>query len=259
MTWKEIAAIAVPAIALTLGASGGARADLITNGGFETTTGQPSGYSGQLGYHNFAATDWTATGYTFLYTADPGTTSGTHADNGGGAGNSGQVSMWGPGTGSNNGLTLSPNGGNFIAIDPVYQAPGSVSHSISGLTVGAEYAVNFSWAGAQQAGPNFNGATTELFHVSLGAETHDTPTAHNANHGFTGWMNSTLTFTATSAQEVLTFLADGGPSSALPPFVLLDGVSVVAAPEPSTWVFIVTGLLGPGAVKLYRRGKSASA
>ncbi len=38
MTWKKMAMFGVSALALTLGASGGAQAGLVTNGGFESTT-----------------------------------------------------------------------------------------------------------------------------------------------------------------------------------------------------------------------------
>ena len=37
MTWKKMAVIGIPAIALALGASGGAQANLVTNGDFELT------------------------------------------------------------------------------------------------------------------------------------------------------------------------------------------------------------------------------
>ena len=80
--------------------------NLVVNGGFETTTNG----KGQLGF-NTNATSWTnLSGYTFLYT--PGT-----ADSSGAPGQYGQVSLWGPGNGSANGLALSPTGGNFIASD----------------------------------------------------------------------------------------------------------------------------------------------
>lgn len=224
-------AIILLTLAVALPAS--ANTSYVLNGSFESTTNG----NGQLGY-NTNATNWTnqnnagTWGYNFLFA--PGT-----ADTTGAVGSAGTVSLWGPGNGSNNGLTTSPNGGYFIAADPVYQT-GTISQVINGLTVGQEYAVQFYWAGAQQY--TFNGATTEGWQVTLGSSTQSTGTISNVSHGFTGWRLATMDFVATSTSETLSFLALGTPSG-LPPFVLLDGVSMIAAPEPGTFVLIGLGLL----------------
>ena len=56
-----------------------------------------------------------------------------------------------------------------------------------------------------------------------------------------------MTFTADAVNPVLTFLSVGTPDG-LPPFALLDGVSLKAVPEPSA------ALLGAlGALALLRR------
>jgi hypothetical protein len=202
-----------------------AHANLALNGGFESTTG---GASGQLGYNGFNATSWSVPApsgsYTFLYESGK-------ADGPGSSGQYGSVQLWGPDNGSNNGLTASsPAGGNFIAQDSAFQQ-GAIKQTISGLTVGAQYSVSFYYAAAQQYG--FNGATFGHWDVSFGTETHSTSTLNIPNHGFSGWLSQTFNYTATSTSQVLSFFADGGPVG-VPPFMLLDGVTVV--PEPSTMI-----------------------
>jgi hypothetical protein len=214
-----------------------AKASLVTNGSFETTT---SG-GGQLGF-NTNATGWTTTGYNFVYA--PGT-----ADTSGVTGVYGNVQLWGPGNGSLNGLTVSPSGGNFVAADGSFEV-GAISQTISGLTAGASYTVSFYFAGAQAFG--YSDSTTEQWNVSFGGQTQSTPVLSNASHGFTGWQQDTMTFVADNTSDVLSFLAVGTPDG-LPPFVLLDGVSVnaaSAAPEPVTGALMIAGLLvGAGLIR----------
>jgi hypothetical protein len=151
---------------------------------------------------------------------------------------------------------ISPDGGNVVGMDSAYQV-GAISQIINGLTVGASYAVSFDWAGAQQSG--FNGSvacggnpdpgtcTTDKFQVSLGSQTLSTQAITVANHGFTGWLQQTLIFTATAASETLAFLPVGTPNGA-PPFALLDGVSMTQVPEPATAALMLSGMVALGAV-----------
>ena len=251
MSWKRTVVIVIPLLALALVTSGGVAADpVVTNGGFEMTTGT---VPGQLSF-NATATGWSLANpsYTFIYSP------GTGDVQPGAPGQFGPVALWGPNNGSNNGLpATSPAGGNFIAQDPTIQLS-PIQQTITGFTPGNHYQLSFWWAGAQQFG--FDGPTTELWHVSLGSETHDTPTVMIGSHGFSGWMFETLDFTATSPTELLSFLAGGGPAVTLPPFVLLDGVSItsLAVPEPTTLSLAVTGLLGLGGFYLRRRAKAVA-
>jgi len=205
------------------------RADnnLVLNGDFETTSGDSSGEM-RAGYT--LVSNWATSGYNFLFASGA-------ADTGGATGSYGNLKLWGPNDGSDNGLPASsPTGGNFVAADGAFEV-GAITQTVSNLFVGHAYALSFYWGGAQQKG--FTGATTEGWQVSLGSETYTTSIADNASHGFTGWMQQTFNFTATTNTEVLSFLAKGTPTG-VPPFSVLDGVSMTdvgtpsPTPEPST-------------------------
>ncbi len=125
----------------------------------------------------------------------------------------------------------------------------SVSQTITGLTPGATYTLSFYWAAAQQTG--FNGTTWEGWDFGLGNTPQTTVTT-----GLTSTFPNTrlavgcllsVTYTATSTSEVLSFLAIGGPTSTQPPFDLLDGVSLTKnVPDSSS----TAGLLGLGVVAM---------
>ena len=117
--------------------------------------------------------------------------------------------------------------------------------------------------GGRTAIPLLQAATTEQWKVGLGdtrrqARPHSSrpnaaPVAERTERpaAFTGWHGTqTLYFTADChGSEVLSFLAIGTPNG-VPPFALLDGVTLTTAvPEPSTLSLMVVGLLGLGAVR----------
>lgn len=218
--------------------------NLVLNGGFEDllVANNPS----EFGTRNPAqeVTDWTTDGYNFVFT--PGS-----ADQDIATSEFGTLGLWGPNNGSNNGLpATSPDGGNFVAMDGAFDV-GALSQTIGGLTPGQDVTVSFWWAGAQQFG--FSGPTTERFQVSLGGDSQLTAVLNNDSHGFTGWQQQSFTFTPTSASEVLSFLAIGTPNG-VPPFVLLDGVSLDAStPEPGTWGLLIFGVTGLGCSNWVRR------
>jgi hypothetical protein len=208
---------------------------MITNGSFETT----SAGSGWIN-NGTTVTGWTSTGYNFVF-------------------NSTTAAAGVPGSGGNVALAAnvpaSPDGGNFLAMNGAFMPPSIISQTITGLTVGAQETITFYYAGAQQKG--FMGATTEGFAVSLGGQTQDTPILNNASQGFTGWQKESLTFTATSTSELLSFMAIDGPAGD-PPNTLLDGVSITQSqtPEPGTITLLGTGLAGLAGV-VRRRFKKA--
>jgi hypothetical protein len=250
--------IAFTAVAAALGVAGAvSAAPSFTNGGFETNGG-----SGQLGF-NTSATGWsvpnpgttaspTGASYFFLFRAQGGTTSGTSADNAGAPGIFGgsNLQLWGPGTGSNNGLTVSPNGGAFVAADPDFQN-GAISQVITGLTPGQSYNLDF-YFGASQQSP-FQGATSAGWAVTLGGVTQNTGNLANVSEGFSGWHFEDFVFTPTMSTETLSFLATGTGGQPLPPFALLDGVSLTPVPEPATWALMLIGVGALGAGLRMRR------
>jgi len=228
---KWSAVFAVLALAVTVTA---AHADpILLNGSFEQTLTPTSSQFGSA-FPSQQLTGWNTSGYNFVFL--PGT-----ADTTGAVGVGNPVRFWGPGNGSNNGLGPSPNGGNFVAIDGVFQ-PGPLNQTVTGLTVGSPVTVSFYYAGAQQYG--FDGPTTDAMQVSLGSQTFTTSVLDIANHGFSGWQSASFTFTPTSTSEVLSFIAISTPDG-VPPFALLDGVTITSpVPEPGSLALLSTGLLG---------------
>jgi hypothetical protein len=224
----------------------------VTNGNFDTPGATTSFQFGTYGSYTppQALSGWTSTGYNFVFL--PGSTVATGVD--------GNVSLWSPASSpaSANGFTnASPTGGNFIGADGAY-GQANISQTINGLTVGHTYAVSFAWAGAQQAGYTAVNGTTEFWAVSFGGTTQDTQTITVANKGFSGWLNQTFDFVATSSSETLSFFATGTPSG-VPPFALLANVSVVDTPEPASLVILSTGIAGlVGVVRRRRRASRAT-
>ena len=213
--------------------------NLVTNGNFETT----SNGAGLIN-SNTTVAGWQTKGYNFVFTANGGD-------------NNNFLTLWGPAKGAANGLGASPVGGNYIGADGAYGV-GALTQTINGLVVGQSYDLSFYWAAAQQY--SYNGLNTEQWIVSLGNQTLSTAVYNNANHGFSGWMEQTFTYTATSTSEVLSFLANGTPAGE-PPFSLLDGVTLTAnVPEPSSTALFLGGLALLGfAVRARRRAGANNA
>ncbi|HAB16432.1 MAG TPA: VPDSG-CTERM sorting domain-containing protein [Verrucomicrobiota bacterium] len=222
-------------------------ANLVSNGDFELYTGgsafqssSPGSFPSQMndagtgGYTKL--TDWTTgPGNTGLlsFLLDPATAATTGSrdirfnDN---------FSLWSQ--------SASPAGGLYVGLDAASSFRGvGISQTINGLVPGDTYEVEFYWAAAQQFG--FDGDTTEQVQVTLGGAPAQLTSVFNLpSHGFSGWMHETFGFTADSTSAVLNFLSLGGPDG-LPPFVLLDGVSVNSTnsvPDSGSTV----GLLGLG-------------
>lgn len=252
MTFKSI--VLGAAVAASLGTAAQA-AELVVNGGFENwgLGANSDEFSTQYAPGNGQLAGWQTTGLAFVFV--PGDASAV--------GRYGGFSLWGPSNGNANGLTTSSQGGNYIGSDADRGFGSTVNQTLTGLQIGKTYLVSFEWAAAQQT--NFFGPTTESWEVYLTNSANSqianfqTATLNNPEKGFQPWRNESFSFTATEASHVLTFFANGGPSG-LPPFALLDNVSVVdAVPEPSTWAMLVAGFGLVGAAARRRRSSVLAA
>jgi len=265
------AVAAIVILALALGAPRAAQAwdlNLITNGDFTsyvtgpTPSGGPSqivndagtttvaeGYTALTGWNSTASSSGAPYNFTFLYTG-LGDSHGSYAPAFGT-----YTYLWGPANGSNNGLAMPPSG-NYLAMDGTDNVKTPLYQNVTGLTVGQNYVLNFNWAAAEFYA--YSGNTTEQYQVTLGSQTQYTPIYNNTPAGFSGWMNATMTFTATATSETLSFLSLGTPDS-LPPCALLADVSMTAAPEPSSILIFSIGLIGIGVVRRLRKPASPSA
>jgi hypothetical protein len=212
---RRMASWFIAATVLLVAALPALATNLVQNGSFEQTT--ITGTPAQMNTTNVS--NWSTTGYNFLFES--------------GTGQTGPVGLY-PGI-TNIMPASSPDGGNFIAADGAY-GTAAITQTITGLVSGTTYLLNFYQAGAQQK--NYNGATTDRWSVSLGSQTMLSDLMSNPSHDFQPWTLESMLFTATSTSEVLSFLAVGTPTG-VPPFSLLDGVSlVVATPEPTYWALI---------------------
>lgn len=229
-------AFALSALLSITGVDTAHASNLVTNGSFENTKIEGKGrFEGNV--------DGWSGGGNLTYIAAPGT-----ADDG-----KGEMSLYGPFPGT------SPDGGKFVIADGDGPYRDTIWQTIAGLTIGAVYELNFFQAAGQWAGRPYAADTTERWQVSFGDETRQSDSYNLPFTGVGAWQLQKMRFTATSTSQVLAFLADGTPSGA-PPMSLLDGVSLSAVPEPSTWAMMVGGLAAVGgAMRARRRDRRAGA
>lgn len=237
-------------VILSLGTSV-AHASLITNGGFEqtidNTTNKKLNGANQTDKDRTTLVGWTSSevgnptkgGYNFLLESDKAHTN--------------KSALWLEG--NNNGYTGSPTGGNFFASDSQYY-PGILSQTVNNLIAGSYYVLTFDYALAQQVG--FDGANYNNFwEVAFGSAIKTTIPVSISDDGFSGWRTASMTFAASGASELLSFLAKGTAPGA-PPFMLLDNVSLEAkVPEPATWTMLLAGVGLLGFMARRRRNNQA--
>lgn len=214
---RKLSIIVISAMGLALLTSGMAEANLVTNGGFDFYTGSaPKDY-----FSNVLPTDWT--GY-FFDTIDAPSTADDPSS---------------PGLYVYPGFpATSPQGGNFVQADSTPGLSGPITQMINGLSVGQSYNLSFYQAAGQEY--LATGATTDQWEVSLGSDTQYSTLMSVASGGKYLWNLQTMSFTASSASELLSFIALGTGGD--PPQIFLDGVDMEATvPEPSAGLLLAGG------------------
>jgi len=218
---KKLAVALLMAGAGFASASGAIAAPILTNGSFETP-GFGGSFTTLSGGSTFI-TGWTVGGDTIDYIGN----------------------YW---TASNGSASLDLNGLH----------PGSISQTISGLTVGASYKVSFDMAGNPDGGPPIKSLEVDLDGIAQTLALFDTT---GNNRAAMGWAPVSFDFTATNTSELLAFVStttafsgnDTYPQAFGP---ALDNVSLTPVPEPLTLSIFGAGCVGAAVLRRRRRNSA---
>jgi len=220
--------------------------NLVQNGGFDTaagfnpaTTGSAATSSNLPGWQfSSCLYDCQGSSKLFSFVLQPNyTTAGIYdAEDGH------YTTFYGGGPG------VSPDGGNAYTADGGHEI-GIMDQVINGLTVGQTYQLSFYQASMEQAG--YPGSFTGNWSVGFGNQVQSSQQISNASGSYTNWTEQTMDFTATSVSQALLFMATA--TNSYPPFLLLDGVSLTAVPEPASIALVGVGVLGLLALRRRRQ------
>ena len=244
---QSLAGSALIGLALLASGSASAQANLVSNGGFEQLSGSLNPLDGIQFYNTAQPVGWNASANL--------------------AGNLVVGPGGNPVTSNWSGLSVaagfqmpSPEGGNFVLSNgasgvAVYNSS-PISQQISGLTAGQGYTLTFF----QAASASQNQVNTAWWDVSFGGQTQSSAVMSNLPGSSTPWQTVTMSFTAGSSSQLLSFLANGtGPVGVSAINATLDGVSLVATPVPEagSWALMLAGLAGIGFMSRRRQGAKA--
>ena len=126
-------------------------------------------------------------------------------------------------------------GGSGRSVDLAGTALGTISQTISGLTIGQAYEFSFYTSKNPDGGAAVRTGTAMLGSVTI-------PFSYAALNDTTNmqWMLNTFTFVATATSFVLSFSADASAGCCYGPAI--DTVSIAAVPEPEIWAMLLFGL-----------------
>ena len=256
----RVHAAAAIALAIMSAPSGAWSQNLIQNGDF-SALGTLNGTSSRLS-NATPLPGWTATsvganggiGCVMIGVSNPATATpmcGTSYGSPSGAPYSYGTLAFFPGT--------PPGGGNVYAGDGAAAYAETISQTISGLTVGAQYTLTFYQAAAQQTGPTYTGSSIDQWKVSFGTKSQFSTAMNVAQQSGVNWASQTMIFTANSVSQVMTFLATAS-ANAQPPILLLGDVSLkaVATPEPASVALLGIGFAGVAALRRKRARRQVS-
>ncbi len=242
--------LALMALSLALISPAQAAVNLVKNGDFSSTTlSSPGGYiCGAAGRPSGSVCASHVTSWTAGCANDDCGNSGSPSSlmfPGGGYSWNGHIGLNAPLT------SLANYSGNYIGLDGDTSYVVNFYQTVTGLISGKTYVLSFYQSAAQQFRVQNN--TSDSLKVSLGSQTQDSPTMYSTG-AQTAWELVKMSFTASGSSEVLNFFTLGTGS---PPIALLADVSLIAAPEPSTWAMMIFGVAAVGLAGRAARRKPA--
>ncbi len=253
-----VAVVALPSLAVALSAP--AQANLITNGGFVPVSSIGSAKSGLLSVNSTNIPGWTPKAYNnhgFGFwggvVAD-GLTVSIDLDEALWAGNSGvRHYMNVPNVTS---VSSVDGSGWFLNVDSDLRFGTTMEQTVNGLIQGHTYELSFSQAAGQYA-PDVDAEITSWWKVGFGSSPLVDSASMTVAAGapISAWQSQSMTFTATSTSQLLSFIAQGTPTGA-PPFALLSGVSLTdTTPVPGPLPVLGVAAAFGASRKLRRRIK----